>query len=81
VLQEKTRPGSFLRGVFFRASLSKLDNASERIVIELVVERIRGMISKFDSTRALALFERLLSPRNDVGLLAEEYDPHARRRV
>ena len=70
-----------MRGVFFRASLSKLDNASERIVIELVVERIRGMISKFDSTRALALFERLLSPRNDVGLLAEEYDPHARRRV
>jgi GH15 family glucan-1,4-alpha-glucosidase len=28
---------------------------------------------------AKALFERLLSLRNDVGLLAEEYDPHARR--
>jgi hypothetical protein len=27
------------------------------------------------------LFERLLSLRNDVGLLEEEYDPHARRRV
>ena len=28
-----------------------------------------------------ALFERPLSLRNDVGLLAEEYDPHARRQV
>ena len=27
------------------------------------------------------MFERLLSLRDDVGLLAEEYDPHARRRV
>ena len=27
------------------------------------------------------MFERLLSLRNDVGLLEEEYDPHARRRV
>jgi GH15 family glucan-1,4-alpha-glucosidase len=30
---------------------------------------------------ARALFERLLSLRNDVGLLAEEYDPHARRLI
>jgi GH15 family glucan-1,4-alpha-glucosidase len=30
---------------------------------------------------ALALFERLLSLRNDVGLLSEEYDPEARRLV
>jgi GH15 family glucan-1,4-alpha-glucosidase len=30
---------------------------------------------------ARALFERLLSLRNDVGLLAEEYDPHAQRQV
>jgi GH15 family glucan-1,4-alpha-glucosidase len=28
---------------------------------------------------AAALFERLLSIRNDVGLLAEEYDPHGKR--
>src|SRR5207245_6905583 len=27
------------------------------------------------------LFERLLALRNDVGLLAEEYDPHAGRLV
>ena len=27
------------------------------------------------------MFERLLSLRDDVGLLAEEYDPHARRQV
>jgi GH15 family glucan-1,4-alpha-glucosidase len=33
------------------------------------------------STRlcAIALFERVLSTRNDVGLLAEEYDPAAKR--
>jgi GH15 family glucan-1,4-alpha-glucosidase len=28
---------------------------------------------------ARALFERLLALRNDVGLLSEEYDPHAKR--
>ena len=28
---------------------------------------------------ATAMFERLLALRNDVGLLAEEYDPRARR--
>ena len=28
---------------------------------------------------ARALFERLLALQNDVGLLAEEYDPHAKR--
>lgn len=31
--------------------------------------------------RARTLFERLLSLRNDVGLLAEEYDPGRRRQV
>ncbi len=30
---------------------------------------------------AEALFERLLALRNDVGLLAEEYDPATRRQV
>jgi Glycosyl hydrolases family 15 len=30
---------------------------------------------------ASALFDRLLSLRNDVGLLAEEYDPQAQRQV
>jgi GH15 family glucan-1,4-alpha-glucosidase len=30
---------------------------------------------------AHALFERLLSLRNDVGLLGEEYDPHAQRQA
>jgi GH15 family glucan-1,4-alpha-glucosidase len=28
---------------------------------------------------ALALFERLLSLRNDVGLLSEQFDPRSRR--
>src|SRR5690349_24217409 len=30
---------------------------------------------------ACALFERLLALRNDVGLLAEEYDPRLRRQL
>jgi GH15 family glucan-1,4-alpha-glucosidase len=33
------------------------------------------------NAEAGALFERLLSLRNDVGLLAEEYDPHARKQL
>jgi GH15 family glucan-1,4-alpha-glucosidase len=30
---------------------------------------------------ACALFERLLALRNDVGLLAEQYDPHSKRQL
>src|SRR5262249_58769970 len=30
---------------------------------------------------AAALFERLLAVRNDLGLLAEQYDPRARRQL
>ena len=33
------------------------------------------------TTEAVALFERLLSLRNDVGLLAEEYDPVGKRQL
>jgi GH15 family glucan-1,4-alpha-glucosidase len=33
------------------------------------------------TAEARALFERLLAIRNDVGLLAEEYEPHARRQL
>jgi GH15 family glucan-1,4-alpha-glucosidase len=33
------------------------------------------------NAEAEALFERLLALRNDVGLLAEEYDPRARRQL
>jgi GH15 family glucan-1,4-alpha-glucosidase len=32
-------------------------------------------------TEAIDLFERLLSLRNDVGLLSEQWDPHTRRQV
>src|SRR5271168_4197347 len=37
------------------------------------------LLGRYDEARAL--FERLLALRNDVGLLAEEYDPHSRRQL
>jgi GH15 family glucan-1,4-alpha-glucosidase len=37
------------------------------------------LLGRLDEARQI--FERLLGLRNDVGLLAEEYDPHARRLV
>ena len=37
------------------------------------------MQGRYDEARAL--FERLLALRNDVGLLAEEYDPAAKRQL
>jgi GH15 family glucan-1,4-alpha-glucosidase len=37
------------------------------------------LLGRYDE--ACALFERLLTLRNDVGLLAEEYDPHERRQL
>jgi len=37
------------------------------------------LLGRYDE--AHALFERLLALRNDVGLLAEEYDPHQRRQL
>jgi len=43
-----------------------------------LVDALHGIGRQDD---ALALFERLLSLRNDVGLLAEEWDVHARRQV
>jgi GH15 family glucan-1,4-alpha-glucosidase len=38
-----------------------------------------GMIRRYDE--AMELYERLLSLRNDLGLLAEEYDPRAKRQL
>ena len=37
------------------------------------------LLGRYDEARAL--FERLLALRNDVGLLAEEYDPHSGRQL
>ena len=38
-----------------------------------------AMMGRYDDARAI--FERLVGLCNDVGLLAEEYDPHARRQL
>ncbi len=38
-----------------------------------------AMIGRVDEARKL--FEKLLSLRNDLGLLAEEWDPHLQRQV
>ena len=40
---------------------------------------VLALQGKHDEAREL--FERLLDLRNDVGLLAEEYDPHANRQL
>src|SRR5262245_31477508 len=40
---------------------------------------VDGLILLERRAEARALFERLLALRNDVGLLAEEYDPRTRR--
>jgi GH15 family glucan-1,4-alpha-glucosidase len=37
------------------------------------------LLGRYDE--ACALFERLLALRNDVGLLAEQYDPHGKRQL
>ena len=38
-----------------------------------------ALVGRYDD--AVRTFERLLKIRNDVGLLAEEYDPHAKRQL
>ena len=42
---------------------------------------VDNLILQGRQDEATALFERLLSLCNDVGLLAEEYDPHGKRQV
>jgi GH15 family glucan-1,4-alpha-glucosidase len=38
-----------------------------------------ALMGRLDEAREV--FERILAVRNDVGLLAEEYDPHLRRQL
>ncbi|MGH8723108.1 MAG: glycoside hydrolase family 15 protein, partial [Burkholderiales bacterium] len=69
VLRYRTRPGldglPAGEGVFLACSFWLVDNLC--------------MQGRMDEARQL--FERLLELRNDVGLLAEEYEPHVRRQL
>ena len=47
----------------------------------LVLARRGARPARASIDEARELFERLLDLRNDVGLLAEEYDPVARRQL
>jgi hypothetical protein len=78
---------------FHRRSFLALQRtlAGDQISLDLFEEGATGLDQAPDLADDLALlgrrddarrlFERLLSLRNDVGLLAEEYDPHARRQL
>ena len=71
-----------------RAALSDATTASRRAAARRgrvpalhVLARRQPARYRAHATRRDALFERLLGLRNDVGLLAEEYDPRAGRLV
>ena len=55
--------------------------AGEGVFVPCSFELADNYAPQNRNAEAGALFERLLSLRNDVGLLAEEYDPHARKQL
>jgi GH15 family glucan-1,4-alpha-glucosidase len=63
------------RPAAFQDGLSDADNAF--IACSLWLVQVRAMQGR--ASEAKELFERVLALRNDLGLLAEEYDPERRR--
>ncbi len=54
---------------------------SEGVFLPCSFWLVEVLVLQGELDEARELFERLLDLRNDVGLLAEEYDPHSRRQL
>ena len=51
------------------------------MVRDRIQERLRAQIQERVIAKAQALFDRVVAVANDLGLLAEEFDPRARRQT
>ncbi|WP_405085810.1 glycoside hydrolase family 15 protein [Microbispora sp. NBC_01389] len=80
VCRELTEGGFVLR---YRPEADKVDRlpGGEGVFVPCSFWLAHALALLGRRRRARTLFERLLSLRNDVGLLAEEYDPGRRRQV
>ena len=80
IQRELTRKGLVLR---YQAARSKADGlpGDEGVFLPCSFWLVGCLHLLGRKRQALALFERLLKVRNDLGLLAEEYDPVARRQL
>ena len=71
---------SYPPGVRAEIDINEYASLKELIERGLAVHSVRdAYVQMGRRAEATRLFERLLALRNDVGLLAEEYDPRARR--
>jgi GH15 family glucan-1,4-alpha-glucosidase len=80
IQRELTVDGFVLR---YRAAESGVDGlpGDEGVFLACSFWLVEVLAMQGKRDEARVLFERLLSLRNDVGLLAEEYDPIARRQL
>ena len=80
IQRELTRKGLVLR---YQAARSQADGlpGDEGVFLPCSFWLVGCLHLLGRKRQALALFERLLKVRNDLGLLAEEYDPVARRQL
>ena len=74
-MSEVARAASHFPNAFVRFLPDCLEVGNERAF------QRPGRFAGGEACAARALFERLLALRNDVGLLAEEYDPHSGRQL